>query len=211
MGDEKTNDQRSGPGIGFWIALLRGIFAIALGLILIFNPEKTKVMLANFMGFFWLTSGIILIRHMHPVLGKQTDRVLGKRTALVLGLVGILIGLLVVSRSITRRWVDEVVFFELFGAVILLTGVLHMFSEFRIDRAIKLKRTGAQKILAIFEIILGAMLILSPLDQGPIVYWTATIWALLGGGLIITDALYQRAQVNRERKTQVNPPGIGEG
>jgi hypothetical protein len=42
------------------------------------------------------------------------------------------------------------------------------------------------------------MLIISPLDQGPIVYWTATIWALIGGGLIISDAFYQRARVNRE-------------
>jgi hypothetical protein len=50
------------------------------------------------------------------------------------------------------------------------------------------------------------LLILSPLEQGSIVYWVATIWALIGGGLIITDALYQRAQVNRERKTQGKPP-----
>ena len=149
MGNEKQDDQKSGPTIGFWIALLRGFFAIMLGLILIFNPEKTKVMLANFMGFFWLTSGIILIRHTNAVFGKQTDRVLGKRTALVMDLVGILTGLLVVSRSITRRWVDEVVFFELLGAVILLTGVLHLFDEFRIGRVIKRKRTTALKILAI--------------------------------------------------------------
>lgn len=210
MSDEKQDDHKSGPSIGFWIALLRGLFAIVLGLVLIFNPEKTRVMLFNFMGLFWLTSGIILIRRTNAVFGDQTDRVLGKRTSLALGLVGILTGLLVISRSLTRNWVDEVVFIELLGAVILLTGVLHLFGEFRIGRVIKGKRTTAQKILAIFEIILGAMLIISPLEQSPIIYWTATIWALVGGGLIISDALYQRARVNREQKTQEKPPGIGE-
>jgi uncharacterized membrane protein HdeD (DUF308 family) len=129
---------------------------------------------------------------------------LGRRTTLALGLVAILTGLLVISRSLTRDFVGEVVFFELLGAVILLTGVLHLFGEFRIGRVLKGKRTTAQKILAIFEIVLGMMLIISPLDQGPFVYWAATIWALVGGGLIIADALRQRARATREPAVEAN-------
>jgi len=198
MDDGIKKGNGSSRSIGFWIALLRGFFAIILGLILIINPEKTRVMLFNFMGLFWLTTGIILIRRTNVVFGDQTDMVLGRRTSLALGLVAILTGLLVISRSLTKNLVGEVVILELLGAVILLTGVMHLFGEFRIGRVIKGKRTPAQKILAIFEIVLGLMLIISPLDQGPIVYWTATIWALIGGGLIISDAFYQRARVNRE-------------
>ena len=155
MDDGIKKGNGSSRSIGFWIALLRGFFAIILGLILIFNPEKTRVMLFNFMGLFWLTSGIILIRRRNVVFGDQTDRVLGRRTSLVLGLVAILTGLLVVSRNLTRNWVGEVVFVELLGAVILLTGVMHLFGEFRIGRVIKSKRTTVQKFLAIFEIVLG--------------------------------------------------------
>jgi uncharacterized membrane protein HdeD (DUF308 family) len=95
INEKKRDGHNRGRTIGFWIALLRGFFVMTLGLVLIFTPEKTKVMLANFMDFFWLTGGIILIRHTHPVLDKQTDRVLGRKTSLVLGLVGILTGLLV--------------------------------------------------------------------------------------------------------------------
>jgi cytochrome c-type biogenesis protein CcmH/NrfF len=54
------------------------------------------------------------------------------------------------------------------------------------------------------------MLIISPLEQGSIVYWTATVWALVAGGLIISDALYQRARIKRERKTQGKQPELGE-
>jgi len=198
MDKENKGKQDRKISIAFWISMLRGFFAIILGLILIFNPEKTTVMLFNFMGLFWLTGGILLLRRTNVAIGDQTDRMLGRRTTLALGLVAILTGLLVISRSLTRDFVGEVVFFELLGGVILLTGVLHLFGEFRIGRVLKGKRTTAQKILAIFEIGLGALLIISPLDQGPIVYWAATIWALLGGGLIIADALRQRARVNQE-------------
>lgn len=118
--------------------MLRGIFAIMLGLVLIFNPEKTRIMLANFMGIFWLTTGILLLDHTSSALGDQTDRALGRKTS----------------------------------------------------------------------IVLGAMLIISPLEQGPIVYWAATIWALVGGSLLINDAFYQRARLKREKKAEENPPTI---
>jgi len=45
-----------------WITFFRGIVAISLGLALIVNPNKTLPLLANFMGFFWLTSGALSIR-----------------------------------------------------------------------------------------------------------------------------------------------------
>jgi uncharacterized membrane protein HdeD (DUF308 family) len=46
--------------------------------------------------------------------------------------------------------------------------------------------------LGIFEIVLGAMLFISPLAYGPPVYWTAMIWALVGGGMIIGSAVFDR-------------------
>jgi uncharacterized membrane protein HdeD (DUF308 family) len=211
MAAERQNDHSRSLRFAFWLALLRGFFAIMLALALIFNPEKTRVMLVNFMGFFWLTNGIILIRNTHAVFGDQTERLLGKKTSLVMGIVAILTGLMVISRSITRQYVQEVVFIELLGGIILLTGILHLISGFRVGRQIKAKHMSARKILAIFEIVLGMMLIVSPLEQGPFIYWTATIWALVGGGLIISDAFYQRAQLKREQKTGVKPTGLDDG
>ena len=148
---ENKGKQDRKRSIAFLISMLRGFFAILLGLILIFNSEKTGVMLLNFMGLFWVTSGIILIRGKNVAFGDQTDRVLGKRMSLALSLVAILTGLLVISRSLTRNWVGETVFFELLGAVIVLTGVLHLFGEFRIGRVIKHKRTMAPKNISLLR------------------------------------------------------------
>jgi uncharacterized membrane protein HdeD (DUF308 family) len=195
MDKDKQNRKSS---IAFGIALIRGLLAILLGILLIFNPDKSRFFLFNMMGLFWLANGIILLRHTHPVFGEQEDRVLGKRLSLVLGAIAFLTGLLVISRSLTEQVLPEALVIQILGAVILLTGILHLMGQFRVGRFLKLKRTTAHKFLAGFEILGGALLIYSPLDRGPIIYWTATAWALIGGGLIISDAIYRRTQVNQE-------------
>lgn len=45
------------------------------------------------------------------------------------------------------------------------------------------------------------------IEQRPIVYWAATIGALVGGCLIISDAFYLRAQLKREQNTNRNKQG----
>jgi uncharacterized membrane protein HdeD (DUF308 family) len=44
------------------ITLFRSLFATILGLVLLFQPEKTTPMLGNFMGMFWFASGFISLR-----------------------------------------------------------------------------------------------------------------------------------------------------
>jgi uncharacterized membrane protein HdeD (DUF308 family) len=204
--DTKTKQNRK-QTIAFWIAILRGLLAIILGIFLIFNPEKSRFFLFNMMGLFWLANGIILLRHTNPVFGRQEDRVLGKRMSLVLGVVAILAGLLVISRIFIRQVLPEGLVIQVLGVVILLTGILHLLGEYRIGRYIKQKRTTAQKFLAVFEILLGGLLIYSPLDLRPIVYWAATAWALIGGGLIISDAIYQTRK-NKQKQDEVEPQEI---
>ena len=45
--------------MAFWITLIRGMLAVTLGLALLFWPDKARPMLVNFMGMFWLLSGIV--------------------------------------------------------------------------------------------------------------------------------------------------------
>ena len=43
--------------------MVRGALAIFLGLALFFLPDKkSRPMLANFMGFYWLVSGVVSLR-----------------------------------------------------------------------------------------------------------------------------------------------------
>jgi uncharacterized membrane protein HdeD (DUF308 family) len=94
--------------------------------------------------------------------------------------------------------VGEEVIFNLLGLVILTTGLLHMFSEVRIGGITKKKRTGIHFLLGLFEVLLGVLLLLSPSLDRLIVYWTATVWAILYGVLFIGTAVYDYRQRNKE-------------
>lgn len=194
---ESGNKHTFKQNFPFIIAIFRGVFAIFLGALLLINPNKSQSMLFNFMGMFWLTSGFLLLSHRNA---DEAYRALGKRTSLIVGLVGIGTGLLVLFRGITQQWLDRALMVQILGIVILLTGVLHIIGEVRIGRVRKSGQTLAQFILGVFEVILGAMLLFSPLSHGPVTYLAATIWALVGGVMIIGTAVYDRFKSHKQKK-----------
>ena len=165
----------------FWITLVRALLAFALGISLLFIPDKTHKMLGNFMGMFWLMGGIVLV--------GQEMRLKRSKLLLVLGIVGALTGLMMVTRDLSRNWVAEDTVKNILGAVILLTGILHVTGGFQIGGRAILGRTGISIILGVFEIGLGAMLIISKTGQDQRVFFVAAIWALVGGTLLLIDAI----------------------
>ena len=85
--------------IPFITAFFRGLFAVLLGILLWINPDKSREMLGNFMGFFWLSSGVLL-------LFKQSEaakQVVGKRAYRIVAVVAVITGLLVVTRRFLKH------------------------------------------------------------------------------------------------------------
>jgi uncharacterized membrane protein HdeD (DUF308 family) len=175
------------------IDLYRGGVAIVFGVLLLFIPDKSRVVLFNLMGFFWLSIGLAVIRR-----DRDDERYIGKWIAWVAGLAGIVTGLLVVTRRFTRQWMGEEVLVTLLGLVVLMTGLLHVFSEIRLG-VTKDTRTGIHFLLGLFEVLLGVLLLFSPQTNHPFLYWVATIWALLYGGLFIGSAVYHYIQGRRNK------------
>jgi uncharacterized membrane protein HdeD (DUF308 family) len=174
----------------FWIPLLRGLFAISLGVALLFQPDKSRPMLVNFMGFYWLMSGILSIRW--GVHGQRASRL-----SLLAGAVGVMAGLAALSRNVSLGLLSELAIIYLLGVVILLTGALHMAGGFRTGEDRARQWSWGSFVLGFFEIVLGAMLLIEPFERGPVIYYAASIWAFLGGAMLIGDALRVRAQAMR--------------
>jgi uncharacterized membrane protein HdeD (DUF308 family) len=172
--------------VKFWITLLRGIFAILLGLALILQPEKVRPILANFMGMFWMLSGIISLRW--GAVGERS-----RPLARLAGAIGILAGIVMLGRKMIGIVISEAILISLLGIVILLTGLLHAIGGFRTDEDVR-QWSWSSFTLGVIEIILGVLLILSPLELGQFVYWAVSIWAFVGGAIIIAEALYLRRQ-----------------
>jgi uncharacterized membrane protein HdeD (DUF308 family) len=184
---EKAQHRR----VAFWVTLIRALLATFLGIALIFQPDKTRPFLVNFMGMFWLASGIMSLRW-----GASGRR--ARRLSLAAGIIGILGGVLVLTRDLTRGFLAEVVVIYIFGGIIVLTGIIHAVGGFRVGEESKRQWSWTSLLLGIFEIILGALLILSPTDPGRGVFIIASIWAFVGAFMLIGDALRQRAQHRRQ-------------
>jgi uncharacterized membrane protein HdeD (DUF308 family) len=183
--------------MAFWITLVRGMLAITLGVALVFWPDKARPILVNFMGMFWLVSGIVSLRW-----GVHGER--AKGLSLLAGAVGVLAGVGMLSRRFTQGMVGEDVLLSVVGLIILLTGLMHIVGGFRTGpvetHLLSQNRTRMWSrawswtafLLGLFEIVLGVILVIAPMGRGPLIYFAASVWALVGGTILLGDAVRLR-------------------
>ena len=184
-----TKSQRQRLQAALGVAMVRGAFAILLGLALFLVPDKSRPMLVNFMGIYWLVSGIVSLRW-----GTATRPI--RRLAIIAGVIGVLAGLIVIIRLLLVGFVGEELIFNLIGFIMLLTGLLHVFGGFRTDNLSR-SVTWGSILLGIFEIILGALLIITTVGFSPIIHLAISIWAFIGGFIILADAYRLRAMLRQ--------------
>ena len=172
--------------------MIRALLLLTLGLSLIFIPDKTHNILANAMGLYWLTTGLVLIR-------REAHKG-GNRLFLAFAILGVVTGLLVVTRGLSRQWLPEVWITGLLGAVILLTGLLHTVGVLSVGRRAFRGRPLVDLMLGVATIILGVLVLVGDTVRGQFVYSLATVWALLWSGLILFSAGRQWLQERRQEE-----------
>jgi len=189
-GDEQTSSDK----VMFWVTLLRGFMAITLGLALWIQPQKLRPFLITSMGMFWLVSGVMSIRW--GLSGKRT-----RGLPLLAGIVGVLAGVAALSRrfELLDSLVSDVLAITVLGIAILLTGLMHMIGGFRTGEGASREWSWTSFIMGFFEFIMGGMLILEPMRQGTLIYLGVSIWAIIGGVILIGDALRLRSGVRGTR------------
>jgi uncharacterized membrane protein HdeD (DUF308 family) len=186
-------NQRDQPrSVAFWVTLARGLFAVFLGLALILNPDKTRTMLVNFMGMFWLASGIMSLRW-----GVRGERV--QRWPLLAGAIGILAGLIALTRNVTREVLGEVLVIIMLAGVMILTGLIHAVGGFRTGADAVRQWSWSSFLLGVFEVVLGILLLVTPSEHGSLIYWAASIWAFIGAFILLAEALRIRAKRRRQK------------
>ena len=82
----------------------------------------------------------------------------------------------------------------------MLTGLIHLWSEWRVGGAASQSHRVLHALLGVFELILGLTLVISPLDRSRFTYMVVTIWALLFGILAIIEAIAQWVEDRRTSK-----------
>jgi uncharacterized membrane protein HdeD (DUF308 family) len=167
------------------ITFVRGGMAIALGLALALHHDRAPAALANFMGVYWILNGVVTLQW--SLMAERRRRLL----PLVAGVIGIVTGAVVLLADVGTTFLLSIL-----GAVIALTGIVHLLGGFELaDVSGRRWRPGVP--LGILEVGLGATLIVTSGQGGSLSTWLASAWALLGGTVLIFDALLIRRQLSR--------------
>jgi len=88
---------------------------------------------------------------------------------------------------------------------VLLTGILHIFSGFRVGDNQQRNWSITGFLLGLFEAVLGIMLIVEPMGRSKFFYLAATVWSFVGGFILIGDAFRARRAHNEPAEEIAQP------
>src|SRR4051812_45444046 len=157
--------------------------AIVLGLALALHGDRAPAALVNFMSVYWILNGIITLQLARAAEGPR------RRLALAAGAIGTVTGAVVLVANVGTTFLLAIL-----GLVIALTGVAHLLGGFELaDRSGRRWRPGVP--LGILELGLGTTLILTADRHDSLSTWLASAWALLGGAVLVSDAVLMRRRL----------------
>ncbi|MDD2788055.1 DUF308 domain-containing protein [Methanoculleus sp.] len=132
-----------------WLVLLLGVIAVIFGVLFFIYPVQTLTLLVTLLGFYWLFNGIVAL------IGLFTDRT-GRGWKLLVGILGILAGILVLTYPLYSAILVPTVFALIIGVEGLIIGAVYMAQGFS-------GPGWGTGILGILSIIFGLVLIANPL------------------------------------------------
>ncbi|HEX7090827.1 MAG TPA: DUF308 domain-containing protein [Longimicrobiales bacterium] len=190
---EPARVPRRGPAAGayvapvpWWVVLLQGIVGVLVGLALLLTPAAATVALVQLVGLYWFVAGIFaLVRIFLP------SRRVGWGWLLLGGVLGIVAGLVVLQHPLWSAVVVPTVLVLYLGAYGIVIGLIHLAEA---------ARGGGWGIgvLGVLGIVVGALLLLSPLAAALALPWVLGILALAGGILAIVGSFsIRRAEAGR--------------
>lgn len=169
------------PALGheWWLALLRGIALLVIGVLLLTATGITLFMLVVFLGVYWLIGGIF------DLVGIFLDRTQWG-WKLFTGIIGVLAGLMVVRHPLWATILVPTTLAVVLATIGLAIGVVSLF------RAI----TGAgwgTAIVGVISLLLGVILLLHPYFSALVIVYAAAVWAIVGGVATIAWAFWLRS------------------
>lgn len=164
--------------IPWWIVILEGIFALIIGLFLLFEPVATTITLVQILGIFWFLGGVLTL------FSLLVDREhIGWK--LLSGLLGIIIGVLV--------FVYPYIPFVLLSLFVIIIGILSIiYGVLRLMLAFKGAGLGSA-ILGLLMIAIGILLLINPLSGAVVLPWIYGIFLLLGGIAALIGGIRMRS------------------
>lgn len=164
----------------WWVALLEGIALLILGILLLLSPAMTTIVLIQFLGIYWLVSGIFSIIEIF-VRGRDVQW----GWELVFGIIGILAGIAVLRHPLLSAVLIPTLLIVYLGIAGLVMGVLGLIQGMT-------GRGGWAVVLGILDILFGAILLFRPLYAAIWLPIFVGILAVVGGIVLILSSFQMR-------------------
>jgi len=164
----------------WWVFLLQGIAAIVLGLLLLTAPGATLLVLVTLLGVYWLVMGVLSLVRVFA------DRSVPWIWSLLIAIVGILAGLAVLKHPLAAALFVPASLVVIIGVLGLVMGALDIIGGF----------TGGgigSFILGVISVLIGLLLLSSPVASGLAVPIVFAIILLIEGVALIVWAFRVRA------------------
>lgn len=163
----------------WWLFLIEGIAAIIVGLLLVTNPTVTIVVLIQFLGIWWLVSGIL------DIVSLFIDRT-AWGWKLFSGIIGILAGIVILQHPILAAVGVTQIAVIIVGILGLVQGIMGLVSAFQ-------GGGWVSAVLGIVSMVVGLLLIFNQFAAGIGLWLLIAIFALVGGGI----AIWQSFQIKK--------------
>jgi uncharacterized membrane protein HdeD (DUF308 family) len=173
------------PARLWWIMLARAAVALLLGLTVLAS-EKTRPALANFIGVYWLLGSLLTLRWVW-----RNRRMPGNRLVWAAAVAGVVAGVLVLLRFALEDVLSIEVVLTLLGVTAILTGLLRLSGTFRDHVVDGRPRLPHRIMLGVLELALGVLLVVARSATRPVAV-AAGLWAVVGGAIMLVDALALR-------------------
>jgi uncharacterized membrane protein HdeD (DUF308 family) len=167
-------------GFPWWAVLVQGIFSIVIGILLLTYPGATTLVIVQFIGIYWLVSGIF------SLVGIFMDKSMWG-WKLFAGILGILAGISVMQHPLWNTFMLPAVMIIFLGIDGLIIGVVGLIAAF--------KGGGwAVGILGALSLFFGLSLLGSPFLAGLALPWIYGVLGVAGGIAAVFAAIRQRSE-----------------
>ena len=194
------NTAADSPGLAkkIWIfAILRGVLGIIFGLIALFAPIATAIVLAIAIGAYAIVIGVFDI--IEAIRHRGSSSIV---LPIVLGAVSILFGILV----LVWPGISLAILVIMVGVWAIITGILQIMSSVRRHRAVPNSGWIWGLIGGALSILFGILVLIWP-DTGLVtIIWIIGIWAIVWGiALIVLGVQLRKAAGTNETGASPTP------
>jgi uncharacterized membrane protein HdeD (DUF308 family) len=164
----------------WWLILLEGIAALVIGILLLFSPGMTLLVIVQILGFFWLVTGILALVNLFSNHSQWGWKLAG-------GILGILAGIIVIRHPLWSTVLVPTVLVVILGIEGLIIGCTELVQAFGGGGA-------GRAVLGILNIVIGLILLFNPLIAAFVLPFVIGIFAIIGGIIAIVSAFRVRGE-----------------